>query len=89
MERRGQLGRVGRDALRLLGLDRVLDDLREPDDRPGEGAFGRARQGPGDARVVDVDEPERSAARLALAEAARITLANALALLGISAPESM
>ena len=30
-----------------------------------------------------------SAARLALADAARITLANALALLGISAPESM
>jgi len=42
-----------------------------------------------DARVVDVDEPARSGARLALAEAARITLANALALLGISAPESM
>ncbi len=42
-----------------------------------------------DARVVDADEPDRSAARLALAEAARITLANALALLGISAPESM
>ena len=42
-----------------------------------------------DARVVDPDEPDRSAARLALAEAARITLANALALLGISAPESM
>ena len=42
-----------------------------------------------DARVVDVDAPERSAARLALANAARITLANALALLGISAPGSM
>jgi arginyl-tRNA synthetase len=42
-----------------------------------------------DARVVDADEPERSAARLALSEAARITLANALGLLGISAPESM
>ena len=42
-----------------------------------------------DARVVDADEPARSAARLALAQAARITLANALALLGISAPESM
>ncbi len=42
-----------------------------------------------DARVVDPDAPERSAARLALAEAARITLANALGLLGISAPESM
>jgi arginyl-tRNA synthetase len=42
-----------------------------------------------DARVVDPDEPGRSAARLALAGAARITLANALTLLGISAPESM
>jgi arginyl-tRNA synthetase len=42
-----------------------------------------------DARVVDATEPERSAARLALAEAARVTLANALGLLGISAPESM
>ena len=42
-----------------------------------------------DARVVDPDEPERSAARLALADATRITLANALALLGISAPELM
>jgi arginyl-tRNA synthetase len=42
-----------------------------------------------DARVVDPAEPERSANRLALAEATRITLANALGLLGISAPDSM
>ena len=42
-----------------------------------------------DARVVDAEEPERSAGRLALVSAARITLAKALALLGISAPESM
>jgi len=42
-----------------------------------------------DARVVDPDAPDRSAARLALAGAARTTLANALGLLGISAPESM
>ena len=42
-----------------------------------------------DARVVDVAEPERSAKRLALALAAKTTLANALSLLGISAPESM
>jgi arginyl-tRNA synthetase len=42
-----------------------------------------------DARVVDLQAPERSAARLALADATRITLANALGLLGISAPESM
>jgi arginyl-tRNA synthetase len=42
-----------------------------------------------DAKVVDANEPERSAKRLALAAAARTTLANALGLLGISAPESM
>jgi arginyl-tRNA synthetase len=42
-----------------------------------------------DARVVDPDAPERSAARLALVDAARITLANTLKLLGISAPDSM
>jgi len=42
-----------------------------------------------DARVIDADAQERSAARLALAGAARTTLANGLALLGISAPESM
>jgi arginyl-tRNA synthetase len=42
-----------------------------------------------DARVVDPEQPERSARRLALATATRITLANALGLLGITAPESM
>ena len=42
-----------------------------------------------DAKVVNPDEPARSVARLALADATRITLANALTLLGISAPESM
>ena len=42
-----------------------------------------------DARVVDPDAPDRSAARLALASATQITLARTLGLLGISAPESM
>ena len=42
-----------------------------------------------DARVVDAAEPARSAGRLALVDATRISLANALALLGISAPEAM
>jgi arginyl-tRNA synthetase len=42
-----------------------------------------------DARVIEPDAPGRSRQRLALAEATRITLANALGLLGISAPESM
>ena len=42
-----------------------------------------------DARVVDEAEPERSVRRLALALATKTTLANALGLLGISAPEQM
>src|SRR4051812_12147392 len=42
-----------------------------------------------DARVVDPGDPARSARRLALVEAARLTLAGALGLLGISAPEAM
>ena len=42
-----------------------------------------------DARVIDLEVPERSATRLALVDATRISLANALGLLGISAPESM
>jgi arginyl-tRNA synthetase len=42
-----------------------------------------------DARVVDATEPDLSAGRLALVAAAKATLANALGLLGISAPESM
>ena len=42
-----------------------------------------------DARVVDPAAPELSAKRLALAAATRTTIANALALLGISAPEQM
>jgi len=42
-----------------------------------------------DARVIDAEEPERSSKRLALVDATRISLANALALLGISAPEAM
>jgi arginyl-tRNA synthetase len=39
--------------------------------------------------VIDETEPDRSAARLALVAATKTTLANALALLGISAPETM
>jgi arginyl-tRNA synthetase len=42
-----------------------------------------------DARVIDEAEPDRSAGRLALVAAAKTTLANALGLLGISAPETM
>ena len=42
-----------------------------------------------DARVVHAAAAERSALRLALVDATRTTLANALALLGVSAPEAM
>ena len=42
-----------------------------------------------DRRVVDAEDPQTSAARLALVDATRITLARSLGLLGISAPESM
>ena len=42
-----------------------------------------------DARVVDPAEPERSRSRLALVRATQLTLAGALGLLGISAPEAM
>ncbi len=42
-----------------------------------------------DARVVDPGEPARSRSRLALVRATQLTLASALALLGISAPEAM
>lgn len=42
-----------------------------------------------DARVIDAEAPGRSAHRLALVDATRITLASALGLLGISAPEAM
>jgi arginyl-tRNA synthetase len=42
-----------------------------------------------DARVVDPAEPERSTARLSLVRATQLTLAGALGLLGISAPEAM
>jgi arginyl-tRNA synthetase len=42
-----------------------------------------------DRRVVDAEDPKTSASRLALVDATRLTLANALGLLGISAPDSM
>ena len=42
-----------------------------------------------DAKVVAPADPVRSTARLALVDATRITLASALGLLGISAPDAM
>ena len=42
-----------------------------------------------DCKVVDADAPALTAARLQLCHAAKITLARTLALMGMSAPESM
>ncbi len=42
-----------------------------------------------DCRVVASEEPERTQARLMLAQAAKLTLARALGLLGVTAPERM
>ncbi len=42
-----------------------------------------------DRRVVDAADPQTSAHRLALVDATRVTLASALGLLGISAPDAM
>jgi arginyl-tRNA synthetase len=40
-------------------------------------------------KVLDAEHPERTKARLALIKAVQITLKNALALIGVSAPEKM
>ena len=40
-------------------------------------------------KIVDDSQPELTAQRLALLEATRITLKNALDLIGVSAPEKM
>ena len=40
-------------------------------------------------KVLDADHPERSKARLALIKSVQISLKNALALIGVSAPEKM
>ena len=42
-----------------------------------------------DCQVLDAAQPDRTAARLQLCRAAQITLARTLALMGMSAPESM
>ena len=40
-------------------------------------------------KVLDAENPERTKARLALIKSVKITLKNALALIGVSAPEKM
>jgi arginyl-tRNA synthetase len=93
---RGALGGGPEAALvrALARLPEVVEDAAEARETQGVTAFATDLATTfhafyRDARVLDPDVPERTRARLALVEAARVTLANALGLLGISAPDSM
>ncbi len=84
----GALGRV------LARYPDVIEDAAAAEETQGVTAFATelATQFHAfyrDARVVDPGEPARSRSRLALVRATQLTLASALALLGISAPEAM
>ena len=87
--------RVGAALVRVLArLPEVVEDAVLAEETQGVTAYATelATQFHAfyrDARVVDTANPERSAQRLALALATQTTLANALDLLGISAPDSM
>jgi arginyl-tRNA synthetase len=81
-------------ARQIIRLPEVVEDAAAAEETQGITAYATdlATAFHGfyrDARVVEPDEPERSKARLALVAATKVTLANALGLLGISAPESM
>ena len=81
-------------ARQIARLPEVVEDAAESEETHGITAYATELATTfhafyRDARVVDADEPERSAARLALVAATQTTLANALGLLGIGAPEAM
>jgi arginyl-tRNA synthetase len=93
---RGALGGAPEAALAraLVRLPEIVEDAVIAEETHGVTAFATELATTfhafyRDARVVDPAEPERSRARLALSRATQVTLANALRLLGISAPESM
>ena len=93
---RGALGGAPEAALAraVIRLPEVVEDAASAEETNGITAYATELATTfhafyRDAKVVDPDAPDRSRARLALAEATRITLANALGLLGISAPDSM
>ena len=84
----------GRLARQVVRLPEVVEDAAETEETHGVTAYATDLATTfhafyRDARVVDESETERSAARLALVAATKTTLAAALALLGISAPDSM
>jgi arginyl-tRNA synthetase len=81
-------------AKELLRLPDVVHDAAEAQETQGITAYATGLATTfhafyRDRRVVDPDDPATSAARLALVDAVRVTLAASLGLLGISAPESM
>jgi arginyl-tRNA synthetase len=81
-------------ARQIVRLPEVVEDAAESEETHGVTAYATELATTfhafyRDARVIDETEPDRSAGRLALVAAAKTTLAGALALLGISAPESM
>jgi arginyl-tRNA synthetase len=93
-------GTVGDDAVaqglarEVLRLPEVVEDAAAAEETQGVTAYATELATTfhayyRDRRVVDPDDVTTSAARLALVDATRLALANTLALLGISAPESM
>jgi arginyl-tRNA synthetase len=81
-------------ARQIARLPEIVEDAAESEETHGVTAYATDLATAfhafyRDARVVEPDESDRSAARLALVAAAKTTLANALGLLGITAPESM
>jgi arginyl-tRNA synthetase len=81
-------------ARQIVRLPEIVEDAAESEETHGITAYATDLATTfhafyRDARVIDETEPDRSAGRLALVAAAGTTLANALGLLGISAPEAM
>jgi arginyl-tRNA synthetase len=81
-------------AREVLRLPEIIEDAVLAEETQGVTAYATALAKQfstfyDQAKVIAPEEPERSARRLALAVATRTTLARALDLLGISAPDSM
>jgi arginyl-tRNA synthetase len=81
-------------AREVLRLPEVLEDAATAEETQGLPAYATELATTfhafyRDRRVIDPADPATSAARLRLVQVTRLALANSLALLGISAPESM
>ncbi len=80
--------------IRVLRLPEVIEDSAAAEETQGLTTYATELATTfhayyRDRRVVDAEDPTTSSARLALVDATRLALANALSLMGISAPESM